>query len=377
MFASLASALVATVLLIGLSPTQATAADPRKPSLHWTRGVEASACIDARALAARVEALTGRVFVAPQDSDYAVEGHIEKQRGGGFRVRLAVSKHGAPHAGERMLSHQSTDCHALDESLAFVIALTIDPDLQLASLLLSAELGERTPEEVLLAELDARTARALPHTHVQTKVAPSVPLAPSVVALPKAHWELSLGPLFAARELREPSLGVIADALFQGEHWLAASLQVRTLSTLRSTRLEPDLSVRSDAFAAALLACARGHLWSALSAGGCAGPEPELVVARGLGFSEERVARTLVWGVLAKVELHWHMRGAWSLGLQGLLRANLQTRRFTYGRAGTRYAAYASERIGVGVALGMSYAFPSGKIREPATHVQSGRERAR
>jgi hypothetical protein len=291
-------------------------------------------------------------------------------------VRLVVSKHGAPHAGERVLSHESTDCRALDESLAFVIALTIDPDLQLAALLPSTELGEHTPEELLLAELDARTARALPSPHVQTTATPSAPLAPSVVSLPKAHWELSLGPLFAARELREPSLGAIADALFQGEHWLAASLQVRTLSALRSTRLEPDLSVRSDAFAAALLACARGHLWSALSAGVCAGPEPELVVARGLGFSEERVARTLVWGVLAKVELRWRIRANFSLSLQGLLRVNVQTKRFVYARANVSYVAYESERLGVGTTLGLSYAFASGKRSMSVTHVQSGRERA-
>lgn len=367
-------ALLALAPLVLLPPRVAAA--PRKPSLHWTRGAAAATCIDSRALAARVEALTGRVFVAPQDSDYAVEGHIDARRAGGFVVRLAVSQHGAPAAGERLLEHESADCRVLDDALAFVIALTIDPDLELTALLPNAGLGERSPEEVLLQELDARPpAPAAPVVTAPPAVKPASPAPP--VAQVGAYWEASLGALYGARELPEPSLGFIASATYQGKRWLGATAQLRSLSTLRSTQLEHDLSMRSDAFAAALLACARGPLWKALVAGLCAGPEPELIAAHGVGFTDEHSARLVVWGALAQVEARWRLKGAWSLAVHGLLRVNLQTKRFVYSRAGEPFEAFETERVGFGAGLALGYAFGSGKERAPVTHVQDRMEGAR
>lgn len=370
-----APALIALAPL-GLRPAAAAAAPPRKPSLHWTRGAAASTCIDSRALAARVEALTGRVFVAPQDSDYAIEGHIDARRGGGFMVRLAVSHHGAPAAGERVLEHEGADCRTLDDALAFVIALTIDPDLELTALLPNAGLGERSPEEVLLQELD--TVPPVPAA-AAASVAPvnQAPLIAAGAGAPSTYWEVALGALYGARELPEPSLGFIANATYQGKHSLAASSQLRSLSMLRSTQLEPDLSMRSDAFAAALLACVRGKLWRPLRAGLCAGPEPELIATHGLGFTDERAARLVVWGALAQVEGRWRFKGPWSLAVHGLLRVNLQTKRFVYSRAGVPYEAFGTERIGLGAALTLGYALGSGTLPAPVTHVQDRRERAR
>jgi hypothetical protein len=367
--------LVCWLLALSLLPALAAAEPPRRPALHWTRGPAATSCIDSRALAARVEALTGRVFVTPQDSDYAIEGHVDARRGGGFVVRLAVSKHGAAAAGERVLEHADADCRALDQGLAFVIALTIDPDLELAALVPSAGLGEHSPDEVLLQELEAQPPRPVPPPAIAPT--PAQPLPPPAPPPERARWELALGALYGASELPEPSLGAIANVIYQGKRWLAAQAQLRSLSTLRRTQLEPDLSMRSDAFATAILACARSALWRVLIAGACAGPEPELIAAHGLGFSEERSARFLLWGVLTSVEARSPIGRGWNLGLQGFVRVNLQTKELVYSRAGESFTAFETPHASFGAALSLGYAFGSGKRLAPVTHVQDGRERAR
>src|SRR5688572_28881602 len=119
------------VCFLLLLASAAAARPTTRPALHWSRGEGAASCIDPRALALRVTALTGSVLVEPTSADVSIEGHVKVLDEGGFEVHVSsASTRGAPR-GDRTLQHMGKDCRALDEAIAFVIALLIHPDLVL------------------------------------------------------------------------------------------------------------------------------------------------------------------------------------------------------------------------------------------------------
>jgi len=117
-----------------LSITIARAEPPRTSSLGWVRLPGAEACIGSRDLALAVEQRLGRsVFVSPAQARVFIEGRVEPQpEGRGFRAHVALSDDRGALLGIRDLDTQEADCHALDEQLALVVALLIDPDAALA-----------------------------------------------------------------------------------------------------------------------------------------------------------------------------------------------------------------------------------------------------
>lgn len=109
-------------------------AQAQAPSaLSWVREAGAESCIGAPELGARVERLVGPVLVAAPSAEVSVEGHIAR-KGRRFVAKIVISdargavlgvrdvKGGGPPAG------QEPDCRALDDQLAFVIAVVIDPN---------------------------------------------------------------------------------------------------------------------------------------------------------------------------------------------------------------------------------------------------------
>ena len=104
----------------------------RSSSLGWVRGAGAEACIGTRALAEAVEARLGRpVFVSAARADVAVEGQIERGPAGAWRATIVVAGEGGRMLGTRELLSEAASCRELDEQLALVIAVMIDPDAAL------------------------------------------------------------------------------------------------------------------------------------------------------------------------------------------------------------------------------------------------------
>ena len=96
------------------------------------RGAGADACIGTRALAEAVEARLGRpVFVSAARADVAVEGQIERGPAGAWRATIVVAGEGGRMLGTRELLSEAASCRELDEQLALVIAVMIDPDAAL------------------------------------------------------------------------------------------------------------------------------------------------------------------------------------------------------------------------------------------------------
>lgn len=182
-----ARALALAAMLGGLAPAPAAAAPPpRTSSLGWVRLPGAEPCIATRDLALAVEQRLGRaVFVSPAQADVFIEGRIEPGPTGlslgwpGFRAHLTLSDAHGTVLGTRDLDSPSGGCRALDEQLALVIALLIDPD---------AALAPRTP---------AAPVAPSPPAVVVERVFVPVPAASAKVREP---WResLSLGPAVAA-----------------------------------------------------------------------------------------------------------------------------------------------------------------------------------
>src|SRR5277367_3092114 len=137
---SLASVLALAAALAGAAAPAAAEAPPRTSSLGWVRLPGAEACLGSRDLALAVEQRLARtVFVSPAQADVLIDGYItaipapDPPR---FKAHLTLSDaHGAV-LGTRELTAPEGGCHAIDEPLALVVALLIDPD---------AALGPRKP----------------------------------------------------------------------------------------------------------------------------------------------------------------------------------------------------------------------------------------
>jgi hypothetical protein len=103
------------------------------PGLSWVRGLGAESCINSVELAKRVEVILGRaVFVSASEAELVIEGYVNPKKGGGFEARLMVIDGSGRWLGSRDLSIELLDCSALDDALALVIAVTINPQSGLA-----------------------------------------------------------------------------------------------------------------------------------------------------------------------------------------------------------------------------------------------------
>jgi hypothetical protein len=120
--------------MFSLLASSASADDPkgRTSALSWVRLPGAEGCIGAPALASAVETrLRRRVFVPPSDAEVSVEGSVTATSGR-FRATFRVADRNGNVLGTRALDEAATSCGALDDKIAFVVSMLIDPDATLA-----------------------------------------------------------------------------------------------------------------------------------------------------------------------------------------------------------------------------------------------------
>jgi hypothetical protein len=99
-------------------------------SLSWVRLPGSEECIPTQALARSVEdILQKRVFVSPSVAGLTIEGRVEPMKGGGWEATVHTTEANGKDLGIRTLQTEpGQPCRSLDENLALVLALTIDPD---------------------------------------------------------------------------------------------------------------------------------------------------------------------------------------------------------------------------------------------------------
>ncbi|HEY6559217.1 MAG TPA: hypothetical protein VI072_18160 [Polyangiaceae bacterium] len=127
----------ATVLAAGCllctSVTQARqGARGQTSSLSWLRLPDSERCMGSLSLARAVERRLGRpVFVAPSRATLAVEGRVEPRTAAldsGYKATISVTRLDGSIVGTRVLETLDATCRELDEGVALVIALLIDPN---------------------------------------------------------------------------------------------------------------------------------------------------------------------------------------------------------------------------------------------------------
>ncbi len=106
----------------------------RTSSLSWLRMPGGESCIATQALARSVEERLGRhVFVSAAEADVSVEGRIEKRGAGGWHSVITIRDGKGALLGTRELDRPDGACSAMNEPLALVIAVMIDPEAKLSS----------------------------------------------------------------------------------------------------------------------------------------------------------------------------------------------------------------------------------------------------
>jgi hypothetical protein len=357
-------------LLFLLVSARASAAAPAGYALHWVRAKGAERCIDPKALAERVETLTGPVFSTPAQAEISLEGEIAPA-GRGFRVRLVSTRADGVQRGERILSTNSPDCHQLDAAVAFVIALTIDPGLSLAGVpadVLGRFAQELPPEQVLLAELAAQSSVA-PGTGPDILEAAPAPAAVPVLekeqqkaprALRPPRYTVGLAAATLGLSLPSWSFGVRGTFGFDHPRLLPLVLSVSAFPGAASHAINAGLRASFQQYDAALTVCP-GLRWNRWSANGCLGLALGYLRAQGSGSdSDDSDGQGAIWdpalvlGVTLAVSL-WRGLG---LSADAMLRVRLTDQDFEFTAGdNTKQSAYDPSRVGLLFSLGPRYEF--------------------
>jgi hypothetical protein len=354
-------------VLIVLGCARASAAPPAHYALHWVRAKGAERCIDPKALAERVEALTGPVFSAPAQAEISLEGEIAPA-GRGFRVRLVSTQADGVQRGERVLATNSTDCRQLDAAVAFVIALTIDPGLSLAGVpaeVLGRFAQELPPEQVLLAELAAQPSAPSGSGPDILETAPQpAPAAASVPAkdqqkapLRRPRYAVGLAAATLGLSLPSWSFGPRGTFGFDHPRFLPLVLSVSAFPGAASHAINAGLTASFQQYDAALTLCP-GLRWSRWSANGCLGVALGYLRAQGSGSDSDGQGAlwdpAFVLGVTAGLSL-WRGLG---LSADAMLRVRLTNQDFEFEAGdGTTQSAYDPSRVGLLFSLGPRYEF--------------------
>ena len=136
------------------------AEEPRAAAVSWVRLPGAEGCTSAGALARAIDARLGRPAIAlPTRAELFVEGRIEPgPEGSGFRVAFVMTDAAGALVGTREIESDEVDCRALDESIALVASLMIDPDAPLRA----EATPVAAPEPAPAPEPQVETATVLP-----------------------------------------------------------------------------------------------------------------------------------------------------------------------------------------------------------------------
>jgi hypothetical protein len=354
--------LIALFCLLGLVGS-VHADGSQRPALHWSRGAGASSCIDPHTLALRITALTGPVLVDAAEADVSIEGHVTRSARGVFEVRVTATGRDGVARGTRNLEHKD-DCRALDDAVAFVVAVMIEPDLALERLppelvALGAE-GEASQTR-LLRELEAEP----PHAPASATPSPLAASASSILSPPPADtptlpakplYQLHFGASIVVQELPRASAGMYLGMLFLPLRWLGLDLGLRATFMPGPLELEGDREIQARRFGSSLLACPR-YPWPSMFVELCAGPQLALISANASGFDHNEVKRRAAFAAQLAVGYGAQLRGGWWLRLRAQLQLLLNDPSFTYKQLDAPPLAFEMSRLAVGADLGVGYQF--------------------
>jgi hypothetical protein len=342
------AALVALALLV--SP--ARAAELPAPGLNWVRLSGAESCISAAALAQRVETRVGRaLFVAIAEAALFVDGHVSPSAVEGWQVTLELSEPGGKVLGRREMQFAGSDCSAIDEAVALVIAVTLYPNTSLvgsgialdpstsASLqaLFGAEPVDPDPSSLPASapatastSTTARATSAAEHAQQRSDRVEPEPDSSSPATRAQG-WRVAVDAAAAAGlgHLPGASLGVAAHvAITPPSAWPIEAGFV--LFPPKTAQMDGTSGrVRFDSLAASLILCPWQPAWLAELAL-CAGAEVGRLRARSDGFPEgDTTANDAIANALGAARLRFQLVGALELHARLVLAVPLAQHRYT------------------------------------------------
>ncbi|MDB4988749.1 MAG: hypothetical protein JWN04_3927 [Myxococcaceae bacterium] len=343
------------VLSLGLAtlrtPVSAQTIVLRRPALHWVRSEEAMSCIDPRTLAEHVETLIGPVLVRPSEAEHTIEGQVDMVAPGRLRVRVRVLDAQGTKVGERQFEQPADDCAVLSPAIAFVIGMTIDPEVAAHGLppALVALLGESgpLPEQRLLAELDKAPARQAEVSRAPVPKKKERPLVEEVERRPLQASGFLRG---ALGEAKRALVSVDARLLYTYRKPFSAGAYLRS-----GMQVGPHHVAQGDLKMAVLdgglLSCVGQLSNRRIRVHGCVGAELSTLFVRGSGFEDgDHVRLRSAFGLVAQLTARVRLWRGWGLGI------------LLNGRFGTPRRSFAIEDV----------ALPGQQLGGPPRHLSVG-----
>ena len=268
-------------------------------SLRWIQDASATTCIGERELAAAVTARLGDKAAARGGTPGIVIAGTISASASGWNAEIdTTDAHGAV-LGQRALREPASDCRAMDDKLALVIALIIDPEL--------------------LEQPDARIA-----ARREPEVAPRAP------------WRFGAGvSALAARGLMPGfGFGTALSVMIEPPHGWPIEIDAT---------LWPHDRERAGPGGATLLQLTGGAALCppiVALASVCFGAQAGELRARGVGYDQNELRHELVVDATAELRLDWRLHRTVNARLGAGAWVPLSRPRFVFRQAGTDVLVY-------------------------------------
>jgi len=332
----------------------------RTSALSWVRLPGAEACVAAPALASAVEARLGRrVFVSPSDAEISVEGTVayraDTRR---YRATFRVTDREGKVLGVREVDQQVGRCDELDERLAFVLSILIDPDAALGGTRDGADADGGAKAELTQASSSTTDAAA-------PSASPPPEAAPPAVA-PAGPWRWLVGAEFGGAAGIVPDVGwVIHGQLLvtpprrAGSAWPGGgppAVLLRGSSFLPTTRRIEGVALTQIGLVSGELAlCPLEVRRPPFAVHGCAGSFLGSLSARGAGFPDARGTSSWIGGIVVDAMAELDFTPWLALTLSPSLLVPLSRARLAYDDAsGVRRTIFELSPVGGSLSLGLA-----------------------
>lgn len=236
------------------------------------------------ALAEKVEQrLARKVFLSASEADLTIEGSIgPRSDGPGYRATLRLTNREGEALGTREVDTKSSDCSSIDEQLALVVSVMIDPDAQ----------APKQPAPKVEPKIIEKPI-------VKEKIVEKTVVKKRVVTEPEPdpiHWELSAGFMTTLGLQPVVGLGVAPAFLIELPH-LFGILAEGGIAVKSSVASESgDYAAEASFMHGALGICPLIAHPDRFSILGCAGWIVGAVLGNGDGFDVDHETTTILTG---------------------------------------------------------------------------------
>jgi len=305
---------------------------PEPAALSWARAEGAESCPGPSEVTRAVDERLGRSALVPTArAEIVVEALVEPASGGGFHVRIALTKDNAV-IGRRELEGSEPDCTIITEKAVLAIALMIDPEAALAPIPPPPPPPPPTPSTTSTVAAVARRPASPPPEPWQGDLEVAGSLASGLMP------GLSPG-VFVRGRAMPPALpfAVELEGAFFPE---------------KTRHATPTQGGHFALLYAGLSLCSRPPRAPRLAASFCAGADVGSMVGRGFGFDDNERFQSWVFAVSARGRLWFRPLSGLALVVGPDLAIPLARDHFDTGSETGTVQLFRMSSVSLGFALG-------------------------